>query len=97
MYAKNKTKKWSNSIYNRLYRKVEYDENYNLFCTNPNDDPEDWKFSKINDIIYDQNGFKTWADAKKKWGADWKEQRYKLAAQFAFDNRDNVYLSLIHI
>ena len=57
----------------------------------PDKDPEDWEFSKINDIIYEQNGFKTWADAKKKWGADWKDQRYKLAAQFAFDNRDNVY------
>lgn len=52
-----------------------YDENYNLIINNPNDGPENWSFSKLVDLLYEQYGFKSWKDASNAWGTNWKTVR----------------------
>lgn len=69
---------------------VDYDENYDLLIMNPNDEPLKWKFKKIREIIYEQMGFKSWHDAKREWGHDWKVIRKSLCGSFALKNADRV-------
>jgi adenine-specific DNA-methyltransferase len=72
------------------YVPVDYDENYDLLILNPEDHPKEWKFKKIYEIIYEQSGFKSWRDAKKEWGKDWKIIRKSLCGTFALENAERV-------
>jgi len=86
MYSKNKDFfEWK-----PFYVPVDYDENYDLLILNPDEHPTEWKFKKIHEIIYEQHGFKSWHDAKKKWGNDWKVIRKSLCGTFALENADRV-------
>jgi adenine-specific DNA-methyltransferase len=86
MYSRNKDFfKWKPS-----YVPVDYDENYDMVITNPQDEPEKWKFEKIHDIIYKREGFTSWRDAKTKWGTYWKVIRKSLCGTFALANAARV-------
>jgi adenine-specific DNA-methyltransferase len=86
MYAKNKDMmKWK-----VCYVPVDYDENYDLFIENIEHPPEKWKFRKVNEIIYEQNGFSNWREAKDAWGKDWKIIRKSKAGGFALLNAQRI-------
>jgi adenine-specific DNA-methyltransferase len=86
LYAKDKT--LMKYIPQRI--PVGYDENYNLIINNPNDDPENWSFSKLVDLLYEQYGFKSWKDASNAWGTNWKTVRNSLLGDVALKNADRV-------
>lgn len=86
LYAKDKT--LMKYIPQRI--PVGYDENYNLIINNPNDGPENWSFSKLVDLLYEQYGFKSWKDASNAWGTNWKTVRNSLLGDVALKNADRV-------
>lgn len=86
LYAKDKT--LMKYIPQRI--PVGYDENYNLIINNPNDDPENWSFSKLVDLLYEQYGFKSWKDASNAWGTNWKTVRNSLLGDVALKNADRI-------
>lgn len=86
LYAKDK----HNLTYYPQRIPVGYDENYNLLIENPQENPSDWKFKKLTDILYDKYGFSSWKDAKKEWGSNWKVVRNSLLGDIALENADNV-------
>jgi adenine-specific DNA-methyltransferase len=86
MYAKNKEFfKWK-----PYYVPVDYDENYDLIIINPEEQPEKWKFKKIENLVYEKYGFKSWRDAKKEWGHDWKLIRKSMCGTIALQDADRV-------
>lgn len=72
------------------YVPVDYDENYDLLILNYDDPPIKWKFKKIHEILYAKYGFKSWRDAKREWGHDWKVVRKSLCGTFVLENADRV-------
>ena len=71
LYAKNKAK----MTYYPQRIEVEYDDNYDLIIENIEDAPEEWRFSKLVDVLYKRFNFSSWNDAKKAWGSNWKNVR----------------------
>lgn len=69
---------------------VGYDENYDLLIDNPDDLPANWTFSKLIDQLYEQQGFKSWKDASRAWGTNWKTVRNSLLGDIALKNADRV-------
>ena len=86
MYAKDK----DYFIWKPHYVPVDYDENYNLIIVNPNDNPAKWKFKNIEEMVYEKFGFKSWKDAKKEWGQDWKLIRGSMCGTIALENSERV-------
>jgi adenine-specific DNA-methyltransferase len=88
MYAKNK--EYMN--WKPQYIPVSYDENYDLLITNFDSEknPAKWRLKNIFEIIYEKEGFKTWRDAKDKWGADWQLIRSSIAGSIALENAHKV-------
>lgn len=69
---------------------VGYDDNYDLIINNPDDDPSEWSFSDLVDLLYEQYGFSTWRDAKKAWGSNWQSVRSSLLGDIALKNAERV-------
>ena len=86
LYAKNKQ---SFNYYPQRIP-VEYDENYDLFIVNQNEDPVNWKFKKLVNILYEKYGFSNWKDAKNAWGQNWKVVRNSLLGDLALEMKDDV-------
>jgi len=83
--------------FKRNYVPVDYDENYDLYISNIDDKPENWKLIPLRDVVYQQNGIKigktaqeSSANAKNVWGEHWKIIRYQAMAKFALENADRI-------
>lgn len=72
------------------YVRVDYDENYNLVVENVADQPTNWKFRSIYDVIHAQFGFSSWRDARRAWGTEWKLIRNSFCGRYALENADRV-------
>ena len=86
LYAKDK----DHLDYKPLRVPVSYDENYNLYITNPEDEPEKWTLDKLVELLYKRYNFKNWKDAKKAWGENWKVVRNSLLGDIAIELKDHV-------
>lgn len=86
LYAKDKNR----MVYHPQRIPVPYDENYDLIIRNPADTPQNWKFTKLTNLLYDQYGFTSWTDAKKTWGDNWKAIRNNLLDGLALKHADVV-------
>lgn len=86
LYAKNK----DHMDYFPQRVPVSYDENYNLLIENIAAPPEKWKFRKLTDVLYEKYGFKSWKDAKKEWGSNWKTVRNSLLGDIALERSSEV-------
>lgn len=84
------TKDKSKFQFRKDFVAVEYDTNYNLYIKNPHDEAKKWKLVSIIDKFYEEEGVKDNADAKKKWGDNWKIIRDILIGEFALINRDRI-------
>lgn len=84
------TKNKSAFNFKKMYTKVDYDTNYNLFIENKEDSPENWKLVSIIDKFYEISGIKNTNDAKKQWGENWKVIRDIGIAEFALENADQI-------
>jgi len=72
------------------YLEVDYDSNYDLYIENFNEKPEEWRFKKIYEIVYEKEGINNWKEAKTKWGKNWMMVRDSLAGDFAVENAERV-------
>ena len=91
------TKNRKSYKFKRNYVSVDYDENYNLYIKNKEDDPINWELVPLRDKIYELNGIsigktpqKSATNAKAVWGQYWKIIRYRVMAEFALINAENV-------
>lgn len=92
-YTKNK----ASFNFKKGYVPIKYDENYDLVITNIEDNPEDWVFEKIVNVVYLENDIELGQtyqqsnkNAQKKWGKYWKTIRYELIADYALQNAEKV-------
>jgi len=76
--------------YKPLRIPVPYDDNYNLYITNPQDKPERWQLARLTDLLYKKYSFKDWKDAKKAWGSNWKVIRDSFLGDLALELKDYV-------
>jgi adenine-specific DNA-methyltransferase len=67
-----------------------YDENYSWVIKNIQDEPKKWKLISLDEIIYKQNKFKNWKEAKEAWGEEWKEVRRSLKGSYALSHTNKV-------
>lgn len=76
--------------FKKMYTKVGYDSNYNLYITNKSEHPEKWKFTSVIDKFYEENGIKDNEDAKQKWGKNYKQIRDLLIGDFALEHAEYI-------
>ncbi len=76
--------------YKQLRIPVPYDENYDQFIINPEAPPTDWQLRKLVDLLYVKYGMKSWTDAKKAWGTQWKTIRRGLLGDIASSMKEQV-------
>lgn len=86
IYAKDKGK-FKGKV---VYVEDQYSDDYGYFIENCDKDNNKWKIVTIDSLIYKQNNFKGWKEAKQKWGDNWKKIRTQLKAEFALQNADRV-------
>jgi adenine-specific DNA-methyltransferase len=72
------------------YIPVKYSEDYGSYIINKHENPSEWKIVSLTDIIYEQNGFSSWKEAKKAWGDHWKVVRNLAMEKFANEHPDSV-------
>jgi adenine-specific DNA-methyltransferase len=84
IYGKNKTQ-WK---YNPQYVESEYDTNYKYEIKNLEDDPTNWAYQNIEDIIAKQLGFDSPRKAKKEIG---KNVFIQKMADYAIDNSQKIF------
>jgi len=84
------TKDKSKFPFKKMYTKVNYDDNYNLYIENIEDKPEDWELKKIIDKFYEVNNIKGNFEAKKKWGDSWKTIRDIFIGEFALEHANRI-------
>jgi len=75
---------------NPVYRASSYSEDYSHCIMNIKDKPAKWALEKITDIIHQMQGCDDWKDFRKKFGADWKQQRFRKMEEFAVKNKNRV-------
>lgn len=85
-YTKNKP----SFNFKKLHVPILYDSNYKLVISNYLDNPENWKFESIVDIIYREHGIDNWRGAKEKWGENWNIIRDSYVSSWALKNADRV-------
>lgn len=86
LYAKEK----SLMKYKPVRIAVPYDSNYNLYISNPEDSPGDWKLEKLVDLLYEKNRLNSWREARQKWGSQWQIVRQSLLGDMALEMSEQV-------
>lgn len=91
------TKDRASFQFTKQYVATDYDSNYNLYISNIEDKPENWKLRSLVEVVYEQNGIELGrsiqesnANAKQKWGDYWKVIRRQIMADFALQNSSQV-------
>ena len=88
IYGKNE-KKLNESII-KLYVKAEYSDDYGTYIKNINDSYHKWEFIPLNELFYESIKVKSWQEAKKKLGDNWKNIRKNFQKDFAIQHNDSV-------
>lgn len=95
IYSKNEEEYEFNE--ENMYAEKDYDSNYDRIIQNPEDNPEEWNYTKLDYMVYEEAGIEkpynrqTWRKLKEKWGEAWKDLRRKRKAELALENRDRVF------
>ncbi len=84
------TKDKSKFPFKKMYTKVDYDSNYNLYIENIDDSPEHWELTPIIDKFYEVNEIDDNKEAKEKWGDKWKTIRDIFIGDFALENAERI-------
>lgn len=83
------TKKKSVFNFKKAYVPVGYNKNYNLVVTK-NEDVKLWTFKPIKDVVIENAGFSSEAEAKKQYGSSWKIILQHFIEDYAFNNSENI-------
>lgn len=86
MYAKDRDR------YDEPMQYVEsnYTEDYGSYIKNKKENHDKWEIIPLDKIIYEKHGFKSWTEAREKWGVRWKEIRFQEKAEIALNEPDSV-------
>lgn len=83
IYAKEKSK----AKINKVYIEKEYDKAYSKVIENIEDEPTDWEYKNISDVVANNLGFKTSKEAVKALGDEFDSH----ISQFAIENAHRVF------
>ena len=76
LYAKQKSL-WT---YRSQFTASEYDKNYKLYIENPDDEPADWSFASLHDVVTQQLGYSSKKEAVNALGKSALEAKIAAAA-----------------